>query len=109
MTVARDGARDGDRVRAAVALLDHAFRGLTEAEALNGGRPAADSLPMGTGDVVKMLAGRLRQVEESSLPTGEKSRLTAALADALLRAIAVDELNRRLEALEAVLIGRKDG
>jgi hypothetical protein len=34
--------------------------------------------------------------------------VTAALADALLRAIGVDVLDKRLEALQAVLIGRKD-
>src|SRR3954454_11167050 len=28
VSVAKDGKRDGDRVRAAVALLDHAFRGI---------------------------------------------------------------------------------
>lgn len=32
---------------------------------------------------------------------------TAALADALLRAIGVDVLDKRLEALQAVLLGRK--
>jgi hypothetical protein len=34
--------------------------------------------------------------------------LTATLADALLRAIGVDVLDKRLEALQAVLLGRKD-
>src|SRR5262245_58232026 len=108
LAVARGGARDGDRVRAAVALLDHAFRGLTDADALHGDRGPGDAAPMDTGDVVKLLAGRLRQVDQAELPTGEKSRLTAALADALLRAIGVDVLDKRLEALHAVLIARKD-
>src|SRR6516225_2109744 len=36
LAVAKEGARDGDRVRAAVALLGHAFRGLTDADALHG-------------------------------------------------------------------------
>src|SRR5262249_4916631 len=67
-----------------------------------------DDAPMGTGDGVKVLAGRLRQLEQSDLPTAEKTRLTAALADALLRAIGVDVIDKRLEALQAVLIGRKD-
>ena len=48
------------------------------------------------------------QVDAAELPTGEKSRLTATLADALLRAIGVDVLDKRLEALQAVLIGRKE-
>jgi hypothetical protein len=67
-----------------------------------------DASPMGTADVVQLLAERLRQVEAAELPTGEKSRLTAALADALLRAIGVDVIDKRLEALEVVLRGRKD-
>jgi hypothetical protein len=62
---------------------------------------------MGTSEVVRVLAARLRQVDQSGLPTGEKSRLTASLADALLRAIGVDVLDKRLEALQAVLVGRK--
>jgi hypothetical protein len=107
LAVAKEGAKDGDRVRAAVALLDHAFRGLAVADALHGGREAGDGSPMNTADVVKLLAARLRQVDAADLPTGERSRLTAALADALLRAIGVDVLGGRIEALQAVLSGRK--
>ena len=44
----------------------------------------------------------------AELPTGDKARLTASLVDALLRAIGVDVLDKRLEALQAVLGGRKD-
>src|SRR5262245_46633509 len=80
--VVRDGAKDGDRVRAAVALLDHAFRGLTDADCLSGVREAADAPPMGTADLVKLLAGRLRQLDAAELPTREKARLTATLGDA---------------------------
>src|SRR5262245_15378168 len=36
LEVAKNGVKDGDRVRAAVALLEHAFRGLTDADALHG-------------------------------------------------------------------------
>jgi hypothetical protein len=108
VAVAKDGEKAGDRVRAAVALLDYAFRGLTAADALHGEPKAGDGPPMGTGDVVQLLARRLRQVDQCELPTGEKSRLSASLADALLRAIGVDVLDKRLEALQAVLIGRKD-
>jgi uncharacterized small protein (DUF1192 family) len=50
----------------------------------------------------------LRQVEAADLPVAEKSRLTAMLADALLGALAVDELSKRTAALEAVLLSRKD-
>jgi hypothetical protein len=108
LTVATSGARDGDRVRAAIALLDHAFRGLADADSLHGERESGDVSPMDTGDVVTLLAARLRQIDQSELPTGEKSRLTAAVADALLRAISVDVLDKRLAALQAVLLGRKD-
>jgi hypothetical protein len=108
LAVAKDGAKDGDRVRAAVALLDHAFRGLTAADALHGEREAGDASPVDAGDVVRLLAARLRQIDAAELPTGEKSRLTATLADALLRALGVAVLDQRLEALQAVLIGRKD-
>lgn len=108
VAVAREGAKDSDRVRAAVALLGHAFNGLTEADALRGCVEGTDQSAMVTGDVVKLLSARLRQVDQSELPTGEKSRLTASLADGLLRAIGVDVLDKRLEALQAVLLGRKD-
>src|SRR5262249_19260987 len=69
LAVAKDGAKDGDRVRAAVALLDHAFRGLTDADALHNERAAGDPAPMDTGDVVQLLAARLRQVDTADLPT----------------------------------------
>jgi len=108
LAVAKDGKKDGDRVRAAVALLGHAFRGLADADVLHGDRGNDDASPMDTGDVVKLLAARLRQVDAAELPTGEQARLTAALADALLRAIGVSVLDKRLEALQAVLIGRKE-
>src|SRR5262245_5745847 len=52
VAVAKDGAKDADRVRAAVALLDHAFRGLTEADTLHGEGESADASPMDTADVV---------------------------------------------------------
>src|SRR6516162_1710221 len=35
LAVAKDGAKDGDRVRAAVALLEHAFRGVEQADVLH--------------------------------------------------------------------------
>jgi len=108
LAVAKDGKKDGDRVRAAVALLNHALRGLTDADALHSERQAGDAAPLDTAAVVQLLGARLRQVDAADLPTGEKSRLTATLADALLRAIGVDVLDKRLAALQAVLIDRKD-
>jgi hypothetical protein len=105
-TIAKDGAKEGDRVRAAVALLDHAFRGLdfTDVDPVDRGKRTVD----GTADVVRLLAGRLEQLDASDLPTPEKARLTATLADTMLRAIGVDVLDKRLEALQAVLLQRKE-
>ena len=108
LDVARNGRRDGDRVRAANSLLEHAFRGLTDADLLKGEPRAGDSALMKTTDVVQILAARLRQLEGSDLPTDEKSALIARLADAMLRAIDKDDLSKRMEALEAVLLSRKD-
>jgi hypothetical protein len=61
----------------------------------------------GTAGVVKVLAVRLQLIEASGLSVGEKAKLTATLADALLRAIGVDVLEKRLAAIEAVLRDRK--
>jgi hypothetical protein len=108
LDVAREGRRDGDRVRAAKALLDHALQGLAEADALHGEQETDDTSAMGTGDVVKLLSARLRQLDAADMPTGEKSRLTATLADALLAALTIDDLGKKIEALEAVLLSRKD-
>jgi transposase-like protein len=113
LAVARYGRRDADRVRAANALLDHASRGLAEADVLHGehdGESAAagDVSQVDAGQVVRLLAARLRQIDQSELPTAEKARLTASLTDPLLRAISVDVLDKRLEALQSVLTGRKD-
>jgi hypothetical protein len=108
LAVAREGRRDGDRVRAAVALLEYSTRGLADADILHGEQAAADASPMGTADLVQILAARIRQVDTAPLSTSEKTRLTATLADALLRAIGVDVLDKRLEAVHTVLLSRKD-
>jgi hypothetical protein len=71
-------------------------------------KAGGDASPMDTAGVVAMLAARLRQVDQAELSTVEKSRLTATLADALLRAFNIDVLDKRLEALQAVLMGRKE-
>lgn len=108
VAVAKDGPRPADRVRAAVAILDHAFRGLELADVLNGDAPAdAPATIDGTADVVKLLAERLARLDNAELPTAEKARLTATLADSLLRAIGVDVIDKRLESLQAVLSHRE--
>jgi hypothetical protein len=108
LTVASQGKRDGDRVRAATALLEYAFRGLMDADLVHGGPPAGEAKPMNSSEVVTTLSVRLREIDQSELPAAEKARLTAALADAVLRAIGVDVLDKRLEALQGVLLSRKE-
>src|SRR5262245_36279638 len=46
VAVAHHGRRDGDRVRAAVALLEHACRGLAEADLINGASNARQGQAM---------------------------------------------------------------
>jgi hypothetical protein len=107
VAVACQGRRDGDRLRAALALLDHAHRGLAEADLLYGPPPAGPAAAMDTAELVRLLTARLRQVQAAELPAAEKTRQSVTLADALLRALGVDEMARRLEAIEAVLTTRK--
>lgn len=100
------GRRDGDRVRAAVAILVYSERMLA-GDDLPIGLPI-DGSPMDTSEVVQILAGRLRQLSAAEMPTSEKARLTATVADTLLRALGVDVIDKRLEALQAVFRDRKD-
>ena len=67
-----------------------------------------EATPMKTNELVQRLSIRLRELDATSLPIAEKARLTQGLSDAFLRAIAIDDLNKRMEALEAVLKSRKD-
>jgi hypothetical protein len=107
LAVARKGRRDSDRVRAAIALLDYALRGVSAADTLHSEPQTVTTAAMDTGEVVHLLAARLRELDAAELPTGEKARLTATLADALLRAIGVHLLDQRQEVLQAVLLSRK--
>ena len=99
----------GDFKTALAVLKDEAqLQGLYEAHD-KPERPAGGAdAPMGTAEVVKLLGARLRQLDQSDMPTAEKSRLTASLADAVLRALGVDVIDKRFEALQAVLSGRKE-
>jgi hypothetical protein len=108
MAVTTQGRRDGDRVRAAIALLEQANRGLADAGVLHGEGAVADPGPMDTTELVRLLGRQLRQVEAADLPTAEKSRLTATLSDALLRALGVDVIDKRLAAVQSVLNARKE-
>jgi hypothetical protein len=102
VSIAKGGRREGDRVKAAALILDHAFRGL-DVDTEDKGTAAVE----GTADVVRLLAERLAQLDAADLPAPEKARLTATLADAMLRAIGVEVLDKRLEALQAVLLKRE--
>jgi hypothetical protein len=106
--VTRKAERDSDRVRAAIAVLNHTMPESSHADVLNGQQQTGEAVSMNTTEVVEMLSARLRQLDTADLPVEEKARLTATLTDAFLRAISVDDLNKRMEALEAVLNSRKD-
>ena len=108
LNVALHGKRESDRIRAAAAVLEFAMRGLPDANVSNGEPHAEAAARMNTNELVQMLTTRLRQLDAAQLPAAEKIRLTATLGDALLRALAVDDLSKRTEALEAVLLSRKD-
>jgi hypothetical protein len=108
LNIALHGKRESDRIRAATAVLDFAMRGLPDAIIPSGEPNAEQAAAMNSGEVVQILAARLRQLDGAQLPATEKLRLTATLTDAFLRAISVDDLNKRMEALEAVLRSRKD-
>jgi hypothetical protein len=95
-------------VRSAKTILDHSYRGLESAEMLYSTTSVALTKDFATGDVVKVLAARLQQVDRSELPASEKARLTTVLSDALMRAFSVDVLDKRLEALHTVLASRKE-
>jgi hypothetical protein len=106
--ITEGGTKESDRVRAAVALLDHAFKGLKNADTLHGEGESGDPGPVDTDEILGILGARLRQLEAADLPTAEKSRLTAALADGLLRAHTTAVLDKRLNALQSVLVARKE-
>jgi hypothetical protein len=108
VNIARSGRRDADRVRAATTILNHSYRGLEAAEMLHGTSRSGATKEFNTSDVVKLLAARLQQIDHSELPAADKARLLGSLSDSLLRAFSVDVLDKRLEALQTVLVGRKE-
>ena len=81
---------------------------MASADLLHGAKETGPATTNNLSDLVRLLATRLQQLDDSELPTAEKSRLTIALGDALARAISLDDLQQRLEALEAVILERKD-
>jgi transposase-like protein len=106
LAVARSGKRESDRLRAAIAVIDRASGAGRHAEVLDSDPQLPELAALGTADLVKLLSARLQQLDAAELPTGEKSRLTATLADSLLRTIHVDVIDKRLEAIQTVLQGR---
>ncbi len=66
MNVAQRGRRDSDRVRAAVAMLDHALRGLSDADILYGEPLPEETSALDTAGVVKLLSVRLQQLDKAA-------------------------------------------
>jgi hypothetical protein len=103
IAITRKGRRDGDRIRAAVALLDRAIGGLADSETVHG-RPEVDEAdPLTARDLVTVLSARLRQIEKSELHSVEQTRLMTALSDALIRALSAEEFEQRLSAVETII------
>lgn len=103
LMISRHGRRESDRLRAATALMDYALRGHSP-EVLPGNEPET---PVSTTEIVTILGQRLRELDRAELTMPDRTRLTASLADALLKAISVGVLDKRLEALQTVLLRRK--
>jgi hypothetical protein len=94
-------------VRAAVAALGLSLRGLAHADLLGGPPVSDDSPPMSAADVIQLATKQLRQIEDSELSSAIKARLTATLADLLLRALTAHVADERFAALQAVLLDRQ--
>ena len=105
--VACHARRDGDRTRTAIAVLNLSVRDRTSADIFHNTPLEVDASLLGTSGVVKLLQALLQQADRSALPIAEKSRLTVSLADALLRAVNVDDIVKRPEALQSILQNRK--
>ncbi len=93
-----DGKKDGDRVRAAVALLDPAFRGVDVGDAKPTrptGAPCSVGHPRWCGCRPCVCKSWVRPI----CPVAETARRAAALADSLSRASGVDVLDKRLRIL----------
>lgn len=96
-----------DRIRAATSLLEYAFRGLQEADLFeNKGTPNQSAKLSGT-DLIGVLSERLQRVQNSEMPNNEKSKLTVSLAMVLMRSIEMAELEKEIEALDALLNERE--
>jgi hypothetical protein len=105
--VARHGRRESDRVRASIAILEIALKGVHETDLLAGERVNGNAAPMGTSDVVMALSSQIQETRQSNASPAEKARLIATLCDSILRAIGVDVVDKRLEALQSVLGNRR--
>jgi hypothetical protein len=104
--VARSGKRESDRLRAAIAMIDRALATGTNTDALYVDQQHQDLASLGTDDLLKLLSARLQQLDTAEMSTAEKTRLTTTLADSLLRTIGVGVIDKRTEAILAVLLGR---
>ena len=99
--VMTNGSKDGDRIRAAAAVLQYGFRGVELADTLQPPEPGpALAVPRGLEDLVNLLADQMRQVSQSHLGTETKALLTSKLTNDILRAIDVGVLQKNIEAVE---------
>jgi hypothetical protein len=106
VAITRGGRREGDRIRAAVALLDQSTRRQDVSQPAES-QPDSTPLALQTDEILQLLSQRLRQIDQSELAITEKARLSASLSNSLLNAINVHELKKRIDALEAILNQRK--
>lgn len=107
LSIVVHGHRDSDRLRAAGLILEQSYRGLSEQALLTPPLEEKEQSQVGTSEVAKLLGKQLRQLEQASLSSPEKSRLMVQVSDALLRALTTDVIEKRLEAVQSVLIQRK--
>jgi hypothetical protein len=63
-------------------------------------KPRGDP-PITPAAVVALLAARLASIDQAKLPPGEHARLTAMLAEALLRAVGAADLEKQVTELAA--------
>lgn len=101
--VMTNGSKDGDRIRAAAAVLQYGFRGVELADALQSPGPRAEIRVRGVTDACDILAEEIARVRESQLGTAESAQLVSELSGRLVSVISTEVLQKRLDALEATL------
>lgn len=106
--IVKNAPKEGDRSRAAVALLQFGLRSVELADPLQPPDSQVVQVINGVDDVVDCLAEQLVSVCESQLGTVAKTRLISQLSNDIVRAMNTETLQRRIQAIEAVLKKRKE-